>query len=494
MLADFADLVTSGRFLSARMLVGGRWIDAGAAERLGVENPADGSVFADTPVASIAEAEGIFDFARKAQRGWALVPAPERGRAVARLADEVRANAEILSRIIVMEQGKPIGQARGEVEGAQSFLRYAAEQARRIEGEIVPSDVANEEIWIRRVPHGVITGITSWNYPAALAARKLGPALVGGNSFILKAHQITPLSGLFLASLAEKVGIPPGVVNVIMGQGRVIGARLVELSDMVTMTGSTRAGREIYETGAAGIKVVRLELGGKAPFIVMDDADIDAAVQSAVTARFTNNGQICTCNERMYLHRAIADEFLEKFVAKTKRLTIGMPLTDPDLGPKVSGAEVEKVEEIVQRATQAGAVALLKGGPIEEGALAKGHFMAPTVLLTTDNANPAMQEEIFGPVAAAMVVDNFEHALTLANESDYGLSAYVYTQDLRRLMRLTDELSFGEIYFNRTNGELVQAFHNGWGLSGIGGEDGKHGFDGYLRKKTMYVNWADRSA
>jgi len=259
---------------------------------------------------------------------------------------------------------------------------------------------------------------------------------------------------------------------------------------MVTMTGSTRAGREIYRAGADDIKVVRLELGGKAPFLVMEDADIDAAVESAVTARFTNCGQICTCNERMYLHRSISEEFLEKFVARVKALTIAPPLEDPDLGPKISAGEVSKVEDIITRSVGEGAEVLLRGGAIADGPLKSGHFMAPTVLLTASNGNPAMREEIFGPVAVAMVVDDFEQALANANDTDFGLSAFVYTKDLRRLMRLTNELNFGEIYFNRTNGELVQGFHGGWGLSGIGGEDGKHGFDGYLRKKTMYVNWS----
>jgi len=256
------------------------------------------------------------------------------------------------------------------------------------------------------------------------------------------------------------------------------------------MTGSTRAGKEIYAAGANLLKVLRLELGGKAPFIVMEDADIDAAVDSAVTARFTNCGQVCTCNERMYLHRAIADEFQSKFIAKTKELSIGDPLDSPNLGPKVSGPEVRKIQEIVDAGVAGGAEILLNGGPLTDGAYSKGHWYAPTVLSVNDNSLSVMQQEIFGPVVPIMQVDDFDEALTLANQTDYGLSAYLYTKDLRRLMRITNELSFGEIYFNRTNGELFQGFHSGWGQSGLGGEDGKYGFDGYLQKKTVYVNWA----
>ena len=258
---------------------------------------------------------------------------------------------------MVAEQGKPLNQALGEIGATETFLRYAAENARRIEGDILPSDTPNEEVWIRRVPHGVVVGLTAWNYPSALAARKAGPALVAGNTFVLKAHEFTPLSGLALAALAEQVGFPPGVFNVVTGVGRIVGEALVEspLSDLVTMTGSTRAGQgDLPRPAPTCIKVLRLELGGKAPFIVMEDADIDAAVESAITARFTNCGQICTCNERMYLHEKIADEFLEKFVARTRGLTIGDPLTNPDIGPKISGPEVDKVAAIVSETRRGG--------------------------------------------------------------------------------------------------------------------------------------------
>jgi lactaldehyde dehydrogenase/glycolaldehyde dehydrogenase len=474
------------------MFIDGRWTPGSGQGLTEVENPANEKVIAIVPNGVAADAEEALAAARRAQPAWAALPAVERGRMVAALADLVREHGEQLARIVVAEQGKPLDQARGEIGSTEMFLRYAAESARRIEGDIMPSDFANEEIWIRRVPYGVVVGLTAWNYPAALAARKLGPALVAGNTFVLKAHEFTPLSGLALAVLSERAGFPPGVINVVTGAGRIVGQALVEspMSDMVTMTGSTRAGREIYAAGAPLLKVIRLELGGKAPFIVMDDADIDAAVESAMIARFTNCGQICTCNERMYLHRAIADEFLAKFIAKTRALRIGDPLGNPDLGPKISGPEIGKIDQIVDRSVSEGAEVLLQGGALHEGAFAKGHWYAPTILLAPNNRIQAMQQEIFGPVVPVMRFDDFEEALTLANESSYGLSAYVYTSSFRRLMRLTDGLNFGEVYFNRTCGELVQGFHTGWGQSGLGGEDGKYGLDGYFRKKTTYVNWA----
>ena len=491
MLEQMLSGLSGGAVSRGRMFIDGRWTNGSASDQTEVENPADERIIATVPEGTADDAAAALEAAKRAQPGWAALPAVERGRLVAALADAARAHADTLARIVVAEQGKPLDQAMGEIGATETFLRYAAENARRIEGDIFPSDSPNEEVWIRRVPHGVVVGLTAWNYPSALAARKAGPALVAGNTFVLKAHEFTPLSGLALAALAEKAGFPPGVFNVVTGAGRTAGDALVRspLSDLVTMTGSTRAGEEIYRAGADLIKVIRLELGGKAPFIVMDDADIDAAVASAVTARFTNCGQICTCNERMYLHEKIADEFLDKFVARTRALRIGDPLTSPDIGPKISGPEVDKVAAIVDETMAAGAEVLLEGGPLREGIFAKGHWYAPTVLKLRDNTAPAMRQEIFGPVVPAMTVGSFEEALTLANDSAYGLSAYVYSRDLKRLMRLVDGLDFGEIYFNRTNGELVQGFHTGWKQSGLGGEDGKYGFDGYLRKKTMYVNW-----
>ncbi|MCR9136217.1 MAG: aldehyde dehydrogenase family protein [Alphaproteobacteria bacterium] len=472
------------------MFVNGEWRSGHGSARIDVENPATETIIATISDGTEQDALDALEAAAKAQPGWASRPAIERGRLVSKLADEVAAHREQLARTVVAEQGKPLDQAIGEIGAVETFLRYAAENARRIEGDILPSDNANEEIWIRRQPYGVVVGLTAWNYPAALAARKLGPALVAGNTFVLLAHEFTPISGLELARLAHGIGFPKGVLNVVTGRGPVIGRALVEseLSDLVTMTGSTRAGSEIYRSGADRIKVLRLELGGKAPFIVMEDADVDAAVSAAIQARYTNCGQICTCSERVYLHRTIADEFTDKFVTASAALSIGDPLENPDIGAKISRAEVKKIADLVEQGVKAGAETLLEGGPLTTGTYDRGFWFSPTVLSVENNSSPLMQQEIFGPVVPIMRVDDFQQAIDLANDTKYGLSAYLFTKNINRLLQIPQSLKFGEIYFNRSNGEQVQGFHTGWGRSGLGGEDGKYGFDGYLRKQTMYVN------
>lgn len=473
------------------MYIGGCWLPTGARDLIEVENPADESVLASIPAGTREDADEAIIAAHAAFAAWSGLPSVERAALVSALADAITANTETLASLVTREQGKPISEARGEVGATVTFLRYAAESARRIEGDIIVSDFAEQEIQIRRHPYGVVVGLTAWNYPLALAARKLGPALVAGNTFVLLAHELTPLSGLAIAKLSHDVGFPPGVINVVTGRGPVIGQAMVEhpKTALVTMTGSTRAGREIYRAGAEGIKVVRLELGGKAPFIVMEDADIDKAVEAAVVARFTNGGQICTCNERMYLADPIADQFLEKFIHAASRLTVGNPLGSVDLGPKVSRVERDKVAELVRRSSAAGAETLLEGGILEHGQYAKGHWLSPTVLEARGDV-PALQEEIFGPVAVARRVSGWDEAVAHANDTAFGLSAFVFTKDYRRLHSAPYQLKFGEIYFNRANGEAVQGFHTGWGISGLGGEDGRYGFDNYLRKQTSYVSWA----
>ncbi|MBW7862047.1 MAG: aldehyde dehydrogenase family protein [Rhodocyclaceae bacterium] len=474
-----------------RHYINGEWVDSTVKAWLEVENPATQEIIASVPQGSEDDADRAITAAWQAQPAWEAMGPVARGRLLRDLARLILQNREHLAAIVIAEQGKPILEARGEIEGAAQYLLHAAEEALRITGDIIPSDDPNEQIWIQRVAHGVVVGLTAWNYPAALMCRKMGPALLAGNTVVIKSHEGTPISALEIAQLASQLDFPPGVINVVSGTGEGIGSALVRhpLTRLVTLTGSVRAGKAIFRDAAEGIKILRLELGGKAPFIVAEDADIGAAVRAAVLSRFENCGQICICNERMYIHEKVADEFEEKFLKAVKQLKVGDPTTFVDVGPKFSGAELVKVENMVSAAQKAGAELLTGGHRLSEGEFARGHWFEPTVMRVADNQMRIMQDEVFGPVVPIMRVADFDEGLRLANESDYGLSAYVFTRNMRRIMRLTRELRFGEIYVNRPGGDAVHAYHAGIRNSGIGGEDGKYGFDAYFQKKSMYVNF-----
>jgi lactaldehyde dehydrogenase/glycolaldehyde dehydrogenase len=475
-----------------RHFINGQWIAATGKDFIEVENPATEETIAQVPAGTVDDAERALEAAKAAQPSWEALPPIERGNLLRRLAQLILENRERLARVVVAEQGKPLAEARGEIEGAALYLTHAAEEARRMTGDILPSDNAEEQIWIQRCAYGVVVGLTAWNYPAALTTRKMGPALIAGNTIVIKSHEGTPLSAFEIAQLAQQADFPAGVINVVSGTGKTVGEALVRhpITQLVSVTGSVRAGREIYRAGAEDLKVLRLELGGKAPLIVAEDADIGAAVKAAVASRFENCGQICICNERMYLHEKIAGPFMERFVESVKRLRVGNPLELVDIGPKFSRVELEKVEAMVAGALKAGAKIATGGKRPSGAAFAKGHWFEPTVLTDLRNDMDIMQREIFGPVIPVMTVADFDEGLALANDSAYGLSAYVFTKDLRRLMRLTRELKFGEIYVNRPGGDAVHAYHSGYRHSGLGGEDGRYGLEGYLRKKTIYVNYS----
>lgn len=480
-----------------QMLIGGEWRGATGGGTRPVLNPATGEAFAEAPEGTREDARAALEAAKAAQPAWAGLTGVQRADYLKRIVQLIQRDAERLARVVVQEQGKPLVEARGEIGGTAGFFEYFTSFARAPMGEIIPSDNANEDIWIRNVPYGVVVGIIPWNYPAALFARKVAPALMAGNTIVIKPHEDTPLSAIELAKLVEAAGVPAGVVNVVTGAGREIGDALVRdpITQLVTVTGSVRAGREILQAAAENITVVSLELGGKAPFIVMDDANLEQAVRNAIHARFVNCGQVCTCNERTYVHRRVYDQFIERYVALASKLRVGDPLrSDIDIGPKVNQPELEKLERMVARAQEQGAQVALGGKRPEGEAFQRGFWYAPTVLTNVRNDMDIMQQEIFGPISPVMAFDDFEEAVALANDTRYGLSAYLFTNDLKRMMRAVETVRFGEVYINKIGPEQFQGFHTGYGLSGMGGDDGHHGFDHYFRKKTVYVNYGDRIA
>ncbi len=486
-------LANSFKVPEQHIFINNEWV-AAEGNSIPVSNPVDGQQIGSINETTTSQTDMAVSAAVNAFPDWSATPAPERANHLYAFANEIINKSDALATLLTHEQGKPLSEARAEVAFAAAFLQHAAEAARRLEGELLPGDARNECIFIHRVPYGVVAGITAWNFPVALFTRKVGPALVTGNTIVIKPHELTPLTALALAELARKAGIPRGVLNVVTGSGRSVGEHLVKHPDvsLISMTGSVRAGREIYAAASRDITTIRLELGGKAPFIVLADADLDKAVAAAIQSKFVNGGQVCTANDRMYIQDEIYEEFTRKFLDAVRKLRIGDPLDQVDMGPRASQPEVSKLQSILNRARDAGAKVLLdlntSTKPAEHHG--NGNWFYPAVLEVVSNDLEIMQEETFGPIAPIMKISSLDEAIKFANQSKYGLSAYVFTNDNRNIMRCLADLQFGEIFVNRGAGESVHAFHAGYKLSGIGGEDGKHGIEGYLRKKTLYNNYS----
>jgi lactaldehyde dehydrogenase/glycolaldehyde dehydrogenase len=474
------------------MFIGDEWVLSSGGGTSQVINPATEEVVAVVTEATTADVDNALDAAEAAAASWRSLPSTARAGFLKEIVARILAHKQELAEIIVSEVGKPITEALGEVDGTARFISYAAEMAEHIRGEILPSDSSNQEIWIRRVPFGVVSAITPWNYPAALVGRKIGPAIVAGNTVVLKPSGLTPLSCLAIAKLSQEAGLPPGVLNVVTGSGETVGAQLVRSpkTSLITMTGSLEVGKEILRQAAENVTVVSLELGGNAPFIVMDDADIDSAAVAAVQSRFGNCGQVCTANERTYVHRRVWDEFLPKYVDLASKLRLGDPIRDEtQLGPKITLEELERVERYVEDAVDHGATVLTGGHRPKGSPFERGYWYCPTVVADVEPSMPIMRSEIFGPVSPVTVFDDVAEVVAAANDSIYGLSAYIFTNDFRRVMTMIDAVEFGEIYVNRAGPESANGFHIGYRQSGIGGDDGEHGLDTYLRRKTVYVNY-----
>merc|ERR1719215_2071736 len=363
-------------------------------------NPTTDEVVAKVQKGDARDAEMALQAAAKAQKQWKKTPPRARAELLRAFCSEIRGAKEKLAKIITEEQGKLHKVALFEVEVCCSFIEYSCEWARHLEGDIVPSDNENEQIFIQKVPKGVVVAITAWNFPVALAGRKLGPALITGNTVVLKPTEETPVSTLMLGELAKKAGIPDGVINIVNGLGATTGAALCTspITKMITMTGSTRAGQLIYKSAYENLTHVQLELGGKAPFIVFPDADLEDAVAGAM-CRWDNCGQVCTCNERMYIHEDVYDAFMEKFMAKVKQLKVGDPFDDStDLAPKVNKNEVKHMHAIVKKAVEEGATVLCGGKEPEGEFFRKGCWFEPTVLTNVTQSMTCVHEEIFGPI------------------------------------------------------------------------------------------------
>lgn len=469
------------------LFIGGEWIE-GAGSPLVTENPVTGEALLTIGSANDQQIGQAFAAARKVQPRWSRLSPIDRARRLQRFADLVDERSENLAALLALEVGKPINQGRGELGFASGTLRYQAEWARRLLGEIVPSDTPGETIHLTRVPVGVVVAICAWNFPMAMYARKVAPALLAGNAVVLKSSETTPLSAIAMTRLAQEADFPPGVLNLITGD-RTVGELLVadERADMVTMTGSVASGKAVMANAATHLAKISLELGGKAPAIVWADADLEVTVPALVTARHLNSGQVCTSAERIYVHERIVDDFLSAYSAAVLALRVGDPFSDVDMGPLVSKAQQEKVASAVDEALQGGAKEVVS---TELSDVAPGGFWsAPTVLTGAPASCRLMREETFGPVSPVVPVATLDEALVEANSSRYGLSSYVYSNDYNVIMRVAAEIGCGELYVNRTLGEAIQGHHSGHKQSGVGGEDGLHGLLRYTAIRAVYHNW-----
>jgi lactaldehyde dehydrogenase/glycolaldehyde dehydrogenase len=466
----------------------GKFVPSEGTQRIEVRNPATGNIICTVPDSAEHDVEAAISSAMTAQRSWEKQPAAHRAKLLKALAAKIRENVEPIARVITEEQGKTLGLARVEVDFTADYLEYMAEWGRRIEGEIVESDRPGETIFLFRRPIGVIGGILPWNFPFFLIARKAGPALITGNTIVIKPSEETPHNAVKFCELLQEMDFPAGLINVVHGRGASTGHALTSSSrvGMISFTGSVDTGSMIMSTAAKNITKLNLELGGKAPAIVMADADIDLSVRAITASRTINSGQVCNCAERVYVQRSVAGQFVEKLTAAMQSTRYGDPLQDETVGygPLINEAGYRKVERLVGSALNAGA-AVHTGGKRGEGA--GGYYYEPTVITGCTQQMDIIRQEIFGPVIPIVEVEDLDEAIAYANDSEYGLTSSIYTRDLNVALRACQEIRFGETYINRENFEAMQGFHAGWRKSGIGGADGKHGLYEFMQTHIVYM-------
>ncbi|WP_323847081.1 NAD-dependent succinate-semialdehyde dehydrogenase [Microbulbifer magnicolonia] len=465
--------------------VDGKWIDADSGETFDVTNPANGEIVASIADLGAAETRRAIEAADRAWPAWRDSTVKERAKILRRWYNLIIDNADDLAKILTAEQGKPLSEAKTEIVYGANYLEWFSEEAKRVYGDVIAPPSRDKRIVVIKQAVGVTCSVTPWNFPSAMIARKMAPALAAGCPFVAKPASETPLSALALAVLAEEAGIPAGVFNVVAGRSaREIGAEMTSnpLVRKFTFTGSTAVGRQLQAQCAETIKKTSMELGGNAPFIVFDDADIDAAVKGAIICKYRNAGQTCVCANRIFVQEGVYDEFAQKFTAAVNALKMGSGFDqDTDVGPMITSKAVKGVQELVDDALQKGAVPTVKGGPNALGEC----FYAPTVLTDVNEQMRLFKEEIFGPVAPLFKFSTEEEVIRMANDTEFGLASYFYSRDIGRIWRVAEGLEYGMVGINEGIVSNEMAPFGGVKQSGQGREGSKYGLDDYLEIKYL---------
>ncbi len=476
------DILKDKSLLKDKCYIDGKWV--GGSASIDVTNPVNEDVIIAVPKLGGKETRQAIEAAQKAQKGWARTTARDRGTILRKWFNLMMENQEDLAQIMTAEQGKPLAESRGEVAYGASFIEFFAEEARRIYGETIPSPWPNARMIVIRQPVGVVAAITPWNFPNAMITRKAGPALAAGCTFVCKPASETPLSALAIAELAERAGMPAGVFSVITGSAREIGAEMTSnpIVKALTFTGSTEIGRMLMAQCAPTIKKVGLELGGNAPFIVFDDADLDAAVQGAMASKYRNAGQTCVCANRLLVQDGVYDAFAEKLAVAVNKLKVGNGVEDGiTTGPLINKAAVAKVQEHIEDAVKKGAKVVTGGKALG------GNFFEPTLIRDVDSSMMVAREETFGPVAPLFRFKTEEEAIAMANDTEFGLACYFYTRDIGRVWRVAEGLEYGMVGINEGIISTAEAPFGGVKESGIGREGSHHGVEEYVEMKYMLM-------
>lgn len=464
--------------------VAGRWCDADAGETIQVTDPATGEVVGSVPACGAAETRRAIEAAQAAQPAWAARSAKERATVLRRWFELMLTHQDDLARIMTREQGKPLAESRGEIVYAASFIEWFGEEAKRAYGDLIPGPTRDRRISVLKQPVGVCAAITPWNFPAAMITRKVAPALAAGCAIVVKPSELTPFSALAMAVLAEQAGVPPGLLAVVTGHARPIGAELTgnPIVRKLSFTGSTAVGKQLMAACAGTVKRLSLELGGNAPFIVFDDADLDAAVAGAMASKFRNAGQTCVCANRILVQAGIHDRFVEALAAAAGALKLGNGL-DPgvQIGPLIDARALDKVRGHVADALAKGARQIVGGAPLPP----RGAFFAPTVLVGIEPGMRVLREETFGPVAPVTRFETEEQAVQMANDTEFGLAAYFYSRDIGRITRVTERLEYGIVGVNEGLISTEVAPFGGIKESGFGSEGSRYGLDEYLSRKYV---------